>query len=96
MHLFLIRFCLAVLLLCLPLSAATLSQQWQAAGAVQVADIELSLDEAVEMVRRKTGGRVLSADRVERDGRTWYRIRVLVAEGKVRVYRVDPATGRMR
>jgi len=61
-----------------------------------VADTEMSLDDAVEMVQRETGGRVLSADRVERDGRTWYRIRVLVAEGKVRVYRVDPATGRMR
>jgi uncharacterized membrane protein YkoI len=51
----------------------------------------LSLDEAVSRVRRHTGGRVLSAE--ARDGR--YRVKVLLPDGAVRVYYVDPRSGKM-
>lgn len=57
----------------------------------------MSLSEAVNMVTHRTGGRVLSADRVRLpDGRMVYRIRVLLAKGRVRVYQVDPRTGEVR
>ena len=49
----------------------------------------LSLDEVVTRVREQTGGRILSADEVDSE----YRVRVLTGDGKVRRFRVDPATG---
>ncbi len=63
------------------------------AGAGQPA---VSLNEAVEMVRERSGGRVLAAETVRQGDRQVHRIRVLVREGQVRVYRVDAETGRMR
>lgn len=48
----------------------------------------LSLDQAVKQVRKKTGGRVLSAETIEKDGRRVHRIKVL-NDGKVRVHYVD-------
>ena len=47
------------------------------------------------MVRERTGGKVVRADRREKDGQVMYRIRVLTADGRVREYRVDAATGVM-
>jgi uncharacterized membrane protein YkoI len=55
----------------------------------------ISRDEAVAMVRARTGGKVVRAERSSQQGRTVYRIRVLTAEGRVREYRVDAATGAM-
>ncbi|MCL4779930.1 MAG: PepSY domain-containing protein [Gammaproteobacteria bacterium] len=55
----------------------------------------ISKDEAVAMVRARTGGKVVRAERSSQQGRTVYRIRVLTAEGRVREYRVDAATGAM-
>lgn len=49
----------------------------------------LSLDDVVNRVREQTGGRILSADEMDSE----YRIRVLTGNGKVRRFRVDPATG---
>ena len=56
----------------------------------------MSLNQATRMVQRESGGRVLSAEEVQRGNRTIYRIRVLVAEGRVRVVEVDLDSGRMR
>jgi len=53
---------------------------------------ELSEREAVARVREHTDGRVLG---VERRG-SHYRVRVLVAPGQVRVYRVDARSGEVR
>ena len=55
----------------------------------------ISKDEAVAMVRARTGGKVLRAERVGEQGRAAYRIRVLTADGRVREYRVDATTGAM-
>lgn len=52
----------------------------------------LSEREAVARVREHTEGRILG---VERRG-NHYRVRVLVAPGQVRVYRVDARTGEVR
>ncbi len=50
----------------------------------------LSLDEAVNSVRRETRGRVLSAEQRGSE----YRIRIITDNGKVRRLRIDPETGR--
>jgi uncharacterized membrane protein YkoI len=43
----------------------------------------------VSQVRRDTGGRVLSAETVRRDGRSVHRIKILTPENRVRVFYVD-------
>lgn len=55
---------------------------------------EVSLEEAVEQVRRETGGRILSAETVQANGRRVHRIKVLTPDRRVRVINVDAATGR--
>lgn len=54
----------------------------------------VSLEQAADKVRRKTGGRVLSATPVEKGGRRGYNVRVLVDGKRVKQYYVD-ADGRM-
>lgn len=48
-----------------------------------------SLEEATREVRRRTGGRVLSARTVTGNGPEQYHIKVLTPDHKVRVFRVD-------
>ena len=57
--------------------------------------VAISKDAAVAMVRERTGGKVVRADRREKDGQVTYRIRVVTADGRVREYRVDAMTGEM-
>jgi hypothetical protein len=52
-----------------------------------------SLQDAVESVQRKTGGRVLSAETVRAGKDKLYRVKVLTPEGRVQVITV-PAAGR--
>ena len=51
------------------------------------------LNEAVQQVQRETGGRVLSADTVNQNGRAVHRIKVLLPSGQVRVVTVDAQAG---
>jgi len=55
-----------------------------------------SLDSAVGDAQRTTGGRVLSAERVERDGRSVYRVKVLTQDGRVRVIESDAGSNDRR
>ncbi len=45
---------------------------------------DLSLDQAVRQAREQTGGRVISAETREKNGQTYYNIRILTNDGKVR------------
>lgn len=54
----------------------------------------ISLEQAADKVRRKTGGRVLSATPVEKGGHRGYNVRVLVDGKRVKQYYVD-SEGRM-
>ncbi|MET0065123.1 MAG: PepSY domain-containing protein [Candidatus Thiodiazotropha sp.] len=45
---------------------------------------EMSLDQAVQQAKQKTGGRVISAESRSQDGRPVYNIRILTRDGKVR------------
>ena len=81
----------AILLLPLLLAAAPASAAppWEAPAALQVAKkSSISLDEAVAQVRKLTGGRILSANTVNEDGRRIHRIKVLTPNNKVRVINV--------
>ena len=49
-----------------------------------------ALPDSVRRVERETGGEVLRAEPMQRDGREVYRIKVLTADGRVRVMQADP------
>lgn len=49
-----------------------------------------SLPESVRRVERQTGGEVLRAEPMQRDGREVYRLKVLTSDGRVRVMQDDP------
>lgn len=53
-----------------------------------------SLDSAVSNARKRTGGRVVSAETKNKDGREVHFIRILSDDGKVQRLRVDARTGR--
>jgi uncharacterized membrane protein YkoI len=53
----------------------------------------LSLNQAVQQVKRETGGRILSADTVSQDGRAVHRIKVLTPSGQVRIVTIDAQSG---
>jgi len=55
-----------------------------------------SLDRAVGDAQRATGGRVLSAERTERNGRQVFRVKVLTPDGRVRVIETDAGRGDRR
>lgn len=54
----------------------------------------ISADQAAAQVRREYGGRILSVRRIQNQGRSFYRIKVLTQEGVVRIVRIDANTGR--
>jgi len=51
----------------------------------------VSLSDAVRRVERNTRGEVLSAERVQFDGRDMHRVKVVDEQGRVRVFMQDPA-----
>jgi hypothetical protein len=55
-----------------------------------------NLPESVRRVERETGGEVLRAEPMQRDGREVYRLKVLTADGRVRVVQDDPNAVRDR
>lgn len=56
-------------------------------------DSHRALSDAVRRVERRTGGQVLSAERVPYDGRDVNRVKIVDSSGRVRVYVDDPARG---
>ena len=72
----------------------TVSFAWGAGDLVaQRSGQAVSLNEAVQQVQRETGGRVLSADTINQDGRMVHRIKLLTPAGQVRVVVIDAQTG---
>ena len=53
----------------------------------------LSLDEAVELVKRRYDARVLRAEEAKEGDEVVYRIRLLAADGRVFTVQVNPRTG---
>ena len=89
------RIWLLRLMLVLPLTfpASALAEQ-QAQPSYYTKPPGVSLEQAADMVRRQTGGRVLSATPVNNSGRRGYNVRVLLDGKRVKQYYVD-ADGRM-
>ena len=50
-----------------------------------------TLSDAVRRIERNTRGEVLSAERVQYDGRDMHRVKVVDDEGRVRVFMQDPS-----
>jgi hypothetical protein len=50
-----------------------------------------TLPDSVRRVERQTGGEVLRAEPMQRDGHEVYRLKVLTADGRVRVIQDDPS-----
>lgn len=63
-----------------------------AAAKPAAAQRALDLQDAVERVQRRTGGRILSAETVRVGRQKHYRVKVLTPEGRVRIVMV-PAAG---
>lgn len=78
----------ALVLVVVPASSVAAQQALVAGG--------LSEDEAVALVRERTDGKVVRVDRTLEGTDVVYRVRVLSPDGRLREYRVDAATGRMR
>lgn len=49
------------------------------------------LPASVRRIQRETGGEVLKAQPIQRDGREVYRVKVLTPQGRIRVYEDEPA-----
>ena len=64
----------------------------RAFSAQRGAQQRITLQQAIDIVQRATGGRVLDA----KEGNGQYRIKVLTRNGEVRVVYVDAQTGEMR
>ncbi|MEM7282907.1 MAG: PepSY domain-containing protein [Pseudomonadota bacterium] len=59
-------------------------------------DRGMSLDEAVNLVRSRVGGKVIRSETVSRNGKRTHKVRVLTKDGRMKTYHVDASTGRMR
>ena len=58
--------------------------------------IKYSLDDAVKMVRERTGGEVVRAETREKSGHVIHRIRIMTKDGRVRTFDIDAQTGKPR
>ena len=56
---------------------------------------DVGRDEAAATAQRVASGRVLSVDKTEADRRPAWRVKVLTAQGEVRVILIDAASGRV-
>ena len=64
--------------------------QYQGEPLLQVSQSDcMSLSEAIESVRSRTGGRVVSAETKVSNGREVHYIKVLTEDGKVRTHKVN-------
>lgn len=55
---------------------------------------DVSRDDAAAMAQQATGGRVLSVDQSQREGRLVWRVKLLTPRGEVIVVLIDVASGR--
>ncbi len=55
---------------------------------------EVSRDAAAAMAQKASGGRVLSVDQAQREGRPVWRVKLLTPKGEVIVVLIDAASGR--
>lgn len=76
---------------CLMVTGSALAQSAQPERPQKQFKARSTLPESVRRVERQTGGEVLRAEPMQRDGREVYRLKVLTADGRVRVVQDDPS-----
>ncbi|HTA66025.1 MAG TPA: hypothetical protein VK753_11020 [Xanthomonadaceae bacterium] len=82
------RFAHRILLVVIALSTLASGSAW--AGWYSSDPRDDGLPASVRRIQRETGGEVLKAQPLERDGREVYRVKVLTPQGRIRVYEDDP------
>ena len=55
---------------------------------------DVSRDDAAATAQSSSGGRVLAVDKVDRNGRAVWRVKVLTPQGEVKLVLIDAASGR--
>ena len=76
----------------LPADEQRAAQQVRFGGETQLRVVQqngMSLSEAIESVRSRTGGRIVSAETKIQGGREVHYIKVLTKDGKVRTHKVN-------
>jgi len=85
-----VRFLPTILIFCITAAAPAIAQEFAVEQGIQVAQNGgMSLSEAVELVRRQTGGKIVSAETRIKNGREVHYIKVLTKDGKVRTQRIQ-------
>lgn len=83
------RFLLTILVFCLLATAPVAAQDFNIEQLLQIAQKDgMSLSEAVESVRAKTDGRIISAETKRKNGAEVHHIKVLTKDGKVKTHKI--------
>ena len=80
------------LIACICLLTLTLSCTLGVPAAAAADKNGTTLDQAVKRMKAKPGVRVLAAERVTKDGKMLYRIKILTADGRVKYVWIDPGS----
>jgi hypothetical protein len=89
-----LRKSISVFLAIACLTTAPLLTQPANASSILLAEAEISISQAVDIVRQATGGHILSAKRVN-SADPVYVVKVLLPSGQVKSYRVSVKTGKI-
>lgn len=66
------------------------SSSWLSSPHIQLAQNKnQSLNSAVRSVKKRTGGRILSAKTIVRNGQRFHKIKVLLPSGKVQTFKIN-------
>jgi len=79
-----------------PFSMSATNFQASLPFLIRTAHADISLAQAVDLVKRESGGRVLSSKQVNTAKGQLYLIKVLLPTGQVRTYRVSVADGSLQ
>jgi uncharacterized membrane protein YkoI len=55
---------------------------------------DVSRDDAAGLAQKVSGGRVLTVEKIDREGRPVWRVKVLTPQGEVKLILIDVASGR--
>jgi hypothetical protein len=85
-----VRFLLIILIFGISLAMPATAQDFDPEQLLQVAQNDgMTLSQAVESVRRQTGGRIISAETKRSGNREVHHIKVLTDDGKVKTHKVQ-------
>jgi uncharacterized membrane protein YkoI len=88
--LLILLFCVVAAFVPVTTHAAEQHGQYQGRHDYRLADSGgMSLSQAIESVRRRTGGKVVAAETRVKGGREVHHIKVLTKDGKVKTYKVN-------